>query len=99
VQTHGSTERLASPQERPAYRRPTARLPDRSEHKHIFHFTPKHGSWLNQVELWFSTFARRFLKRGDFASAEEFVVRLTAYLDDHNAHRAHPYRWTYTGNR
>jgi hypothetical protein len=67
------------------------------EHKHIFHFTPKHGSWLNQVELWFSTLARRFLKRGDFASVEEFIARLTAYLDDHNAHRAHPYRWTYTG--
>jgi transposase len=67
------------------------------EHNHVFHFTPKHGSWLNQVELWFSTLARRWLKRGDFASAEEFVARLTTYLDDHNAHRAHPYRWTYTG--
>jgi transposase len=66
-------------------------------HKHVFHFTPKHGSWLNQVELWFSTLARRFLKRGDFASAAEFIARLTAYLNDHNAHRAHPYRWTYTG--
>jgi transposase len=67
------------------------------EHKHVFHFTPKHGSWLNQVELWFSTLARRFLKRGDFASVAEFVARLTAYLEDHNMHRAHPYRWTYTG--
>ena len=38
------------------------------DHDHIFHFTPKHGSWLNQVELWFSTLARRWLKRGDFAS-------------------------------
>ena len=67
------------------------------DHRHVFHFTPKHGSWLNQVELWFSTFGRRFLKRGDFASAEEFVRRLHAYMDDYNAHRAHPYRWTYTG--
>jgi transposase len=66
-------------------------------HKHVFHFTPKHGSWLNQVELWFSTLARRWLKRGDFASAADFVARLQAYLDDYNAHRAHPYRWTYTG--
>jgi DDE superfamily endonuclease len=67
------------------------------DHRHVFHFTPKHGSWLNQVELWFSTFGRRFLKRGDFASAQEFVRRLHAYIDDYNAHRAHPYRWTYTG--
>ena len=34
-------------------------------HKHVFHFTPIHGSWLNQEELWFSVFGRRFLKRGD----------------------------------
>jgi transposase len=67
------------------------------DHKHVFHFTPKHGSWLNQVELWFGTLARRFLKRGDFASAQEFVARLTAYLNDYNTRRAHPYRWTYTG--
>jgi hypothetical protein len=67
------------------------------EYKHVCHFTPKHGSWLNQVELWFSTLARRFLKRGDFASAEEITARLLGYLDDHNARRAHPYRWTYTG--
>ena len=40
-------------------------------HQHVFHFTPKHGSWLNQVELWFSVFARRFLKRGDFDSAHD----------------------------
>ena len=66
-------------------------------HKHVFHFTPKHGSWLNQVELWSGTLARRWLKRGDFASAEEFVRRLHAYMDDYNSHRAHPFRWTYTG--
>jgi hypothetical protein len=66
-------------------------------HRHVFHFTPKHGSWLNQVELWFSTLARRWLKRGDFASAEDFIARLQAYMDDYNNHRAHPYRWTYTG--
>jgi hypothetical protein len=66
-------------------------------HQHVFHFTPKHGSWLNQVELWFSTLARRWLKRGDFASAADFIARLQAYMDDYNTHRAHPYRWTYTG--
>ena len=66
-------------------------------HKHVFHFTPKHGSWLNQVELWFGVLQRRFLTRGEFASATEFEQRLTAYLEDYNAHFAHPYRWTYTG--
>jgi transposase len=66
-------------------------------HQHVFHFTPKHGSWLNQVELWFSVLARRFLKRGDFASAHDFETRLCDYLEVYNTHHAHPYRWTYTG--
>jgi len=67
------------------------------EHKHVFHFTPKHGSWLNQVELWFSVLERRFLRRGDFASPAEFIQRFTAFMDEYNAHHAHPYRWTYAG--
>jgi transposase len=66
-------------------------------HQHVFHFTPKHGSWLNQVELWFSVLARRFLKRGDFDSAQDFETRLSDYLEIYNTHHAHPYRWTYTG--
>ena len=66
-------------------------------HKHVFHFTPTHGSWLNQVELWFSVFGRRFLKRGDFASMEDFEARLLGYVEDYNRSHAHPYRWTYTG--
>ena len=66
-------------------------------HKHVFHFTPKHGSWLNQVELWFSVLARRFLKRGDYASAHDFDTRLSDSLEVYNTHHAHPYRWTSTG--
>ena len=69
-----------------------------AEHPKLrFHFTPTYSSWLNQVELWFSVLARRFLKRGDFASATEFEQRLTAYLEAYNAREKHPYRWTYTG--
>jgi len=66
-------------------------------HKHVFHFTPTHGSWLNQVELWFSVLARRFLQRGDFGSVEDFTTRLYDYLEVYNTHHAHAYRWTYTG--
>jgi DDE superfamily endonuclease len=71
-------------------------LSDRG-HKHVFHFTPIHGSWLNQGELWFSVLARRFLKRGDFGSVEDCEGRLGEYLEVYNTHAAHPYRWTYTG--
>jgi DDE superfamily endonuclease len=66
-------------------------------HKHVFYFTPKHGSWLNQVALWCSVLARRFLKRGDVDSAHDFETRLYDYLEVYNTHQAHPYRWTYTG--
>jgi hypothetical protein len=66
-------------------------------HKHVVHFTPKHGSWLHQVELWFSVLARRFLKRGDFCSVEDCEARLLDYLEGYNTQYAHPYRWTYTG--
>jgi hypothetical protein len=66
-------------------------------HRHVFHFTPKHGSWLNQVELWFGVLERRFLQRGDFRSAAEFAGRIQAYLEDYNNNYAHPYRWTYSG--
>jgi DDE superfamily endonuclease len=45
-------------------------------HQHVFHCTPKHGAWLNQVELWWSVLVRRLLKRGDFASAHDFETRL-----------------------
>jgi hypothetical protein len=66
-------------------------------HQHVFHCTPTHGSWLHQVEWWLSVLARRFLKRGDFDSPEDFAARLVDYLDVYNTHYAHPYRWTYTG--
>jgi len=66
-------------------------------HKQVFHFTPTHGSWLNQVELWFSALTRRFLRRGDFASMADFEARLLDFLEDYNRSHAHPYRWTYDG--
>ena len=66
-------------------------------HKHVFDFTPIHGSWLNQVELWFSVFGRRFLKRGDLASMADFEARLLRYVEDYNGCHANQYRWTYTG--
>ena len=66
-------------------------------HRHVFHFTPKHGSWLNQAELFFGTLQRRFLARGSFTSIRDFERRLERFLKEYNTHHAHPYRWTYTG--
>ena len=66
-------------------------------HRHVFHFTPVHGSWLNQVELFFGVLTRKLLRRDDFASAEAFVQRLRQWMDYYNEEWAHPYRWTYAG--
>jgi transposase len=66
-------------------------------HRHVLHFTPKHGSWLNQAELFFSVVHRRFLALGSFPSAKDFDRRLERFLKDYNIRHAHPYRWTYTG--
>jgi len=66
-------------------------------HGHVFHFTPKHGAWLNQAELFFGVLHRRFLARGSFRSMAEFEARLERFLQDYNTRHAHPYRWTYTG--
>ena len=59
-------------------------------HDPVFHFTPRHGSWLNQVELFFSVLSRRLLKRGDFSSAAEFEERVRRWLTDYNTRHAHP---------
>ena len=66
-------------------------------HRHVFHFTPKHGSWLTQAELFFGVLHRRFLARGSFTSAKDFGRHLERFLHEYNARHAHPYRWTYTG--
>ena len=62
-----------------------------------FVYVPKHSSWLNQVEIWFSVVVRRVLKRGNFPSVEALKQRLLNFIDYFNRTMAKPYRWTYTG--
>ena len=66
-------------------------------HRVLFHFTPKHASWLNQIEIWFSVLARKLLNRESFASLRELRAALRRFISYYNRHLAHPYRWTYTG--
>ena len=63
----------------------------------MVHYTPKHGSWLNQIEIWFGVLSRRVLRRGDFSSVEELAERIRAFIEHYDRHHAHPYEWTYTG--
>jgi putative transposase len=66
-------------------------------HRIRFVYTPKHTSWLNQVEIWFSILSRRLLKRASFVSAKELHDQLIAFIDYFNKTLAKPFRWTYKG--
>ena len=66
-------------------------------HRIRFIYTPKHCSWLNQVEIWFSILARRLIRRGNFRSAEHLRQRMLAFIDYHNMAWAQPLKWTYQG--
>ena len=66
-------------------------------HRIRFVYTPKHCSWLNQIELWFSLLVRRLLKRGSFASKEALRERILAFIEYFNATLAKPFKWTYRG--
>jgi hypothetical protein len=65
-------------------------------HRIQFVYLPKHTSWLNQIEIWFSILVRRVLKRGTFRSTEELRERILAFIAYFNQ-TAKPFRWTYTG--
>jgi transposase len=62
-----------------------------------FIYVPKHTSWLNPVEIWFSVVVRRVLKRGNFTSLDALRQRLLDFIDYFNRTMAKPYRWTFTG--
>jgi hypothetical protein len=66
-------------------------------HQIRFVYTPRHASWLNQVEIWFSILARRALKRASFTSVAALHERLTQFIAYFNAVLAKPFRWTYAG--
>jgi len=68
-----------------------------TNHRIRFIYTPKHCSWLNQVEMWFGTLSRRLLKRGNFSSRKVLKQRIFAFIDYFNEMLAKPYRWTYIG--
>lgn len=66
-------------------------------HRIRFVYTPKHCSWLNQVEIWFGILSRRLLKRGNFKSTGELKQRILGFIDFFNNTLAKPFRWTYIG--
>ena len=66
-------------------------------HQICFVYTPRHCSWLNQVEIWFSILARRLLKRASFTSLDDLRTRVLDFISYFNNVLGKPFRWTYTG--
>jgi hypothetical protein len=68
-----------------------------ASHRIRFVYVPKHTSWLNQIEIWFSILVRRVIKRGNFTSAEDLRKKILAFIDYFNRTLAKPFKWTFTG--
>lgn len=67
------------------------------DHRIVFHYTPKHASWMNQVELWLSILVRKVIKRGNFTSTKDLQRKVLAFIEYYNRTMAKPFKWTYQG--
>lgn len=70
-----------------------------ARHGNRFHFvfTPKHASWVNQIEVWFSILHRRVIKYGTFQNVDVLKLSVLSFIEWWNAEEAHPFRWTFRG--
>ena len=59
-------------------------------HRIRFVYTPKHSSWLNQIEMWFSILVRKLLKRSSFKSVDDLTAQMRAFIDYFNDTLAKP---------
>jgi len=66
-------------------------------HRIHFIYTPKHCSWLNQIEIWFGVLRRKLTRYGSFPSLTNLRDRIHRFIEYYNIHLAHPYRWTCDG--
>lgn len=66
-------------------------------HRIVFHYTPKHASWMNQIEIWFSILVRKVIKRSNFISTDDLKRKVLAFIEYYNRTMAKPFKWTYQG--
>ncbi len=70
-------------------------LADKS-HKIRFAYTPKHASWLNQIECWFSIISRQLIKRLSVDSKDVLRELILSYIEYYNRVSAKPFKWLYS---
>jgi len=66
-------------------------------HRIVFHYTPTHASWMNQIELWLSILTRKLLKWGTFISTDDLTAQVLAFIAYYNRTMVKPFKWTYQG--
>ena len=66
-------------------------------HRIVFHYTPKHTSWMNQVEIWLSILVRKLIQRGSFRSVTDLKQKVMDFTNYYNRTMAKPFKWTYQG--
>ena len=86
----GKTGVLASQPSRAAFLRDPG-------HAIVFHYTPRHSSWPNQIGLWLSILVRKPLQRGSFTSTDALQTQVLAFIAYDNRTMAKPFKWTYQG--
>lgn len=74
----------------------TAFLSD-TTHRIRLVYTPKHCSWMNQIEIWFSIISKKLLKRLSCSSIDDLKNRVMAFISFFNETMARPFKWTYEG--
>jgi len=65
------------------------------KHNIIFHYTPKHCSWLNQIEIWFGILMKKVIVRGDFNYKQDLKDKIVRFIEYFNETLAKPFKWTY----
>jgi hypothetical protein len=67
-------------------------------HQIVFKYTPKHCSWLNQIECWFSIITRRLLnRRANFLSIEDLENKIKGFIDYYNQFLKKSFQWNFKG--
>lgn len=68
-----------------------------ASHRIVFHYTPRHCSWLNQIKIFLGILVRKLLQRGSFTSVAELKAKVRSFIDYYNRTMAKPFKWTYQG--
>lgn len=72
---------------------------ENKNHNIRFLYTPKHCSWMNQIENWFGLLQRKVINNGEFESVNELENDIENFIQYYNSYLAKPFNWKFNGDR